>query len=1017
MYRKVFQVFLSIVLVLGLMPGMAFAAPVKDVSSKSSLQEQLFTSNLKPEEPLKETTSGKWGACDWEYDRTTGVLTVYGADGASGTAQNAPWALSGFVPYNHIEDGFSIAFAEKDGKKVKLNPSSDSLFYYTNYRDKISSIDFTGIDTSDVTNMHGMFHACRGLTSLDLSFFDFSKVEDLAAMFLDCQNLASINLSSLKNTVAKHAYQMFCDCFVLTNIDLSGLTSSYLETVNLMFDNCRALKSVNLTGINTNSINKARDVEGMFNNCSSLERIDLGPKTTKLSDLPESEINGHTDWYSAVADDWFSSANITSNRLGTPDTYLKTTDVKRIATTTMVGVEDREYNRQAHTFQIVIKDGDETLVEGTDYRLEYANNFMPGTGSVTAYGLGDYAGAKVENFTIAPRNINMCTIEDIEDVTYNGGGTFRPSLVVRDGDRLLNTYEHYNVDYENNQNAGQGKVIVSGKDYYGGTAIKYFTIHPKDIDTIQQLNITGIEDQPYTGSAVTLTPEVRWGTGRLLVEGKDYDIEYRDNVNIGTAKAIFNFKGNYTGSRTVEFLIGGNLINQATVTGMEDKTYTGSALTQVLQLKMGDEVLSEGTDYSLTYQNNINAGTATLIIKGEGEYAGSMTKTFKINPKSLDGASITGIQDKTFTGSKIVQSPKVTDGNAVLLEKTDYTLSYQDNINPGTAKILIKGIRNYTGIITKTFTINPAIVVKPSKPKIVVQPVKSTTIKAGSTKPYRVSVKAQGSKGAKLIYQWYVDGKAVKGATKPTLVVNNPTSLKHDSYSLCCVVTQVIGGKKYSVKSNESTLEIDRPVVLGQALPQGKTALLLTWLLVSIADGYDIFFSRCNYGNTTMKTKKIKSIKDKNVTSYVKKNLLPNTCYKCSICPYMIINGTKYYLVMGPQMHVYTGGGSKKYTDPKDIILNKESVTLKTNDKHLFNAPQSEFQLNAKVIPTDPSKELISTGHAPLVRYESSDKSVAKVSDKGRIYAVGKGSCNIYAYTQNGIRKTCKVTVFAVKNK
>ncbi len=340
-------------------------------------------------------------------------------------------------------------------------------------------------------------------------------------------------------------------------------------------------------------------------------------------------------------------------------------------------------------------------------------------------------------------------------------------------------------------------------------------------------------------------------------------------------------------------------INTVTISGIVAKTYTGSEITQTPRLTDGNKVLIENTDYTLSYQNNINPGTATVIIKGKGGYGGSVSKTFTINPKSISGVTVTGIVAKTYTGSPLTQSPRLTDGNYAMREGVDYTLSYKNNVNPGKATVIIKGIGKYTGQIVKNFTITAAI--KPSKPVIVVQPKKQITIKSGSTKPFTVSIKAKATRGGMLLYQWYSNGKAIKGATKATFTVKNPSTIKPGTYKLQCVVTeQLLGGKTVN-KSSVSMVAIQGPLSVLQMTSKGKSSLEFSWNKVSVADGYDLFFTRCNYGKTVTKYKKAKTIKGANNTTFVKTKLLANTCYKAFVRPFKIVSGKKVYLAQSPK--------------------------------------------------------------------------------------------------------------------
>jgi len=165
-------------------------------------------------------------------------------------------------------------------------------------------------------------------------------------------------------------------------------------------------------------------------------------------------------------------------------------------------------------------------------------------------------------------------------------------------------------------------------------------------------------------------------------------------------------------------------VNTGVEVDQTDKIYTGKPITTFVRVftyntvyysKDGDiegygdgEDLVEGKDYTVSYSNNVNVGTATITIKGKGEYVGTITKTFKIlKTKSIKNTTVTGIKNKTYTGKVLKQSVVVKDGNTTLKSGTDYTVSYKNNKKVGTATVVITGKGNYTGTVTKTFKINP----------------------------------------------------------------------------------------------------------------------------------------------------------------------------------------------------------------------------------------------------------------------------------------------------------------------
>ncbi len=137
-------------------------------------------------------------------------------------------------------------------------------------------------------------------------------------------------------------------------------------------------------------------------------------------------------------------------------------------------------------------------------------------------------------------------------------------------------------------------------------------------------------------------------------------------------------------------------------------TYTGKAIKPAVTMTIGETVIAPDF-YTVTYSNNIKAGTATAKITLKNEcYTGTKSLTFKINPKSIAKATVTGIIAKTYKGVALRQNPTVKVGTVTLKAGTDYTLTYKNNINAGKATVIITGKGNYTGKITKYFTIKKA---------------------------------------------------------------------------------------------------------------------------------------------------------------------------------------------------------------------------------------------------------------------------------------------------------------------
>ena len=153
------------------------------------------------------------------------------------------------------------------------------------------------------------------------------------------------------------------------------------------------------------------------------------------------------------------------------------------------------------------------------------------------------------------------------------------------------------------------------------------------------------------------------------------------------------------------------------ISGTRDMTYTGNAIRFNNSWGPGFSISVKGytlygsSDFSYVYKNNTNAGTATIVITGKGNYTGTLTKTFKILPLTLnqesDNVSVSGISNKAYTGKVQTQrSVAVTRDGKRLVKDRDFSVRYEKNIKPGTAAVVISGKGNYSGTIRKTFRIS-----------------------------------------------------------------------------------------------------------------------------------------------------------------------------------------------------------------------------------------------------------------------------------------------------------------------
>ena len=78
--------------------------------------------------------------------------------------------------------------------------------------------------------------------------------------------------------------------------------------------------------------------------------------------------------------------------------------------------------------------------------------------------------------------------------------------------------------------------------------------------------------------------------------------------------------------------------------GRSDTQYTGSALEPAVEVVLDGDLLAQGTDYTVFYSDNVNAGKGSVKITGTGDYTGSANAEFTISPASISGAAISGVK-------------------------------------------------------------------------------------------------------------------------------------------------------------------------------------------------------------------------------------------------------------------------------------------------------------------------------------------------------------------------------------
>ena len=367
------------------------------------------------------------------------------------------------------------------------------------------------------------------------------------------------------------------------------------------------------------------------------------------------------------------------------------------------------------------------------YTTTYSNNTNAGTATITLTGTGNYTGTKSTTFKIVTAENPVKVTAN--DLTYN---TQAQSLVTtKDAqgticyslDSVITSKCSTSTAVPTAINAGTYTVYyyINGNSNYkekSGSVI--VTIKKYDLSTNGIIGT--INDQTYTGSEIKPTPLVTASMSNAgvatLVNNTDYTYSYSNNINAGTTSnpyATVNVtgKGNYTGTKSKTFKI--IKATNPTVITANDLTYNAAEQTLVTSSKDQGYIcyslsaVPTSCSASSALAKGINAGTYTVyyLISGNSNY-NSKSGSVKVSIKQYDiskTATIGIINDQVYTGNAIKPTPNVTvpiptGKTTTLVNNTDFTYSYSNNKNIGTANITITGQENYTGTKSTTFKIS-----------------------------------------------------------------------------------------------------------------------------------------------------------------------------------------------------------------------------------------------------------------------------------------------------------------------
>ena len=436
--------------------------------------------------------------------------------------------------------------------------------------------------------------------------------------------------------------------------------------------------------------------------------------------------------------------------------------------------------------------------------------------------------------------VSIMTVSALVTLEYDEtpyDGTMKEPTVTIEG---LTQDVDYTISYEDNIDAGNASVVIAGKGSYFGSFKKTFKILPIKMTGITANAYSGVYDK--MGHTFTLSG-VPAGANVTYSETEDGYYSATKPTRVEAGETVVYFKvslknyEDYYGSTKITILPISITSKTATLS-QTSFVYDGKAKTPSVTITD----LEAGTDYTVAYANNINAGTAKAVVTGKGNYGGTIEKEFTITPASIEGKIVT-LSQGSYTYDGTAKTPEVSVEG--LKAGVDYSVAYANNINVGTATVTITGKGNYTGVLKKTFEIKEKPAPEPTLPQ------QGTTIKDATGVSYKVT-KSDAKEGT-VTY------------TKPSSNISGNITIP-DTVTINGITYKITAIEANAFKNNK---KITKVTIGNNIVTIGKNAFMGCSKLTSVTIGKNVktigtsAFSGCSKLKTLKLGSSLTTISDK----------------------------------------------------------------------------------------------------------------------------------------------------------
>ena len=518
-------------------------APDRD-ALPGDFDDDIDPQSVDSSDPIVDWTT--CGTARWTID-AGGCLTIAPMEGTD-NGELEIWVLCDEVPWYNYRN--SITSAKVAGK---IATQTTALMF--NDCPKLASLDLSGLDTSDVTNMSNMFSYCWSLSSLDLSPLDTSNVTNMRGMFSECSSLSSLDLSPLDTSNVTDMSYMLSGCSKLTSLDLSSFDTSQVESMGGMFDGCSRLASLDLSPLDTSNVT---GMSRMFYGCSSLASLDVSSFDTSgavgmkgmfsgcsklalldVSSFDTSRVTDMSDMFHGCSS--LSSLDVssfdTSNVWGMKGMFngcseLASLDLSSFNTWLVSNLSDMFSGCSS------LKSLDLSSFD-TSYVLRM-NDMFSGCSSLTSLDLSSFDTSRTgEMVSIFSGCLSLRTVKLGAGFTFTGRWTGRicnlPAISDLNGYTGLWVSSADGEAYKPNAIPNNVAAVYTAQQKPGVV-----------MGDISSAIVSDIPEQTCTGLRIEPEVEVTLD-GKTLVRGVDFRVSCTNNIKVGTATATIIGIGDYEG--------------------------------------------------------------------------------------------------------------------------------------------------------------------------------------------------------------------------------------------------------------------------------------------------------------------------------------------------------------------------------------------------------------------------------------------------------------------------------------